>query len=77
MHVISSMVDGAVQRASLTNLIAVLVGQDDVVSLDAEVRRVLMQLAAAAAAAASSTALLRAADLARSRMEEAVTTLKV
>lgn len=51
--------------------------QGDVASLNAEIQRLLSQLAAASAAAADSTGLLRDADLARSRMEEVCTTLKV
>ena len=46
-------------------------------SLDGEVRKVLAQLHTASAAAAESTRLLRDADLARGRMEDACTTLKV
>ena len=46
-------------------------------SLDSEVRRVLGQLQVASAAATDCTDMMRDADLARSRMEDACTTLKV
>ena len=46
-------------------------------SLNGEIQRLLAHLAVASAAAADSTRLLRDADLARSRMEEVCTTLKV
>ena len=54
-----------------------LLSQGDVVSLNNEVRKVLAQLTSTSAAAATSTSLLRDADLARTRMEDASSTLKV
>lgn len=74
VHEMTCIVAHAPTRHALHDASAL---QGDVASLNGEIQRLLAQLAVASAAAADSTSLLRDADLARSRMEEVCTTLKV